>query len=270
MSNYKNTEDNGSLAGALGWTFFLTIAFCPLVILGPFIAGWMGGRKGKNPRTALIGGLIPAVFWMALMMFISQREIKGIVLGPLFILGPVTALAIIGGALLGSNGKPAHWIGVLCLIIGLLLVRPQAKELINLKNMLSPAKGAEQSTAAGKVACPENLKKLYNAVMLYSSSWDDTLPPAGSWQKSLANPSQTFAQPDEMRCPSVGHNGYAMNREVSGKRLSDIKDRGHTPLFYDSAVETPNSNDNFSSLPIPGRHSSRNNVIYMDGHTEQK
>ena len=72
---------------------------------------------------------------------------------------------------------------------------------------------------------------------------------------------------EALRCPDAppGTQGYAMNSEVGGKRISEIASPAGTPLLFDSTLTGPNAHDNLSSLPSPGRHQGKNYVLFADG-----
>ena len=126
--------------------------------------------------------------------------------------------------------------------------------------------------------CPENLKGLYNAFTQYAEL-NDSLPPADKWEENMDFTSRV-PQDTWLHCPVVsnGHDdkfGYAYNTALGGKKLnlngkplSTFPDAAKTPLLYDSTNLGKNAQDPSASLPKPGRHGGRNNILYLDGHVE--
>jgi prepilin-type processing-associated H-X9-DG protein len=118
--------------------------------------------------------------------------------------------------------------------------------------------------------CPENLKQLHKAVLLYADEWDGNLPPADHWMDLIK---KNVPDDKQLHCPSIdgqANFGYAMNAALGGKRWQEVKDAARTPLFYDSSDMQPNAHDAVTSLPSPGRHEGRNNVVYVDGRVSTK
>ena len=69
------------------------------------------------------------------------------------------------------------------------------------------------------------------------------------------------------------HFGYALNDALAGKKLNlngkplkTLPNASTTPLLYDSTNVSKNAHDAVASLPRPGRHGGRNNILYLDGH----
>ena len=126
--------------------------------------------------------------------------------------------------------------------------------------------------------CPENLKGLYNAFAQYAEL-NDSLPPADKWEENTDFTSRV-PQDAWLHCPAVsnGHDdkfGYAYNTALAGKKLNlngkplnTYPDAAKMPLLYDSTNLSKNAQDAVTSLPKPGRHSGRNNILYLDGHVE--
>ena len=145
-------------------------------------------------------------------------------------------------------------------------------ELAPLYQSVAPllAKQAE-TEKENKKTCPDNLKQLHKAILIYADSWDNTLPPADKWMDLIK---ENVPEDRLLRCPSVPNKpdnyGYAMNSALGGKRWKEVKDASTTPLFYDTTDLKANAHDEYKSLPTPGRHSGRNNVIFLDGHVGER
>lgn len=260
---------------AVAWMLGLSVALCWLPVVGPFLAGWAGGRRLRRPSAAFFAALIPAALWWGLFAWASQNEFKiggqSLVLGPLRWLGPLTAAALIGGALVGSEGRGTSLLGGLLLLIGLAWFVPKARQVWSIAQEIRA--GQARYEPAKNITCPDHLKRLYDATRLYADSWDGYLPPAERWMTALTDEAQRFAEAEWLHCPDVSRSGeaiygYAMNAALGGKRLDEVEDKERTPLFYDSTDLRKDAHDAVASLPTPGRHTGRNNVVYLDGKVE--
>jgi prepilin-type processing-associated H-X9-DG protein len=125
-------------------------------------------------------------------------------------------------------------------------------------------------------SCTENLQSLYIAFNKYVE-YNDSLPPAETWQDQ--DDFKGAIQKDEwLHCPEVSNRhdtkfGYAYNaalsgRRLGGKKLNEMPDAAKTPLLYDSTDLAKNAHDGLTSLPRPGRHGGKNNILFCDGHIE--
>ncbi len=56
-----------------------------------------------------------------------------------------------------------------------------------------------------------------------------------------------------------------MNRNLAGKRRSQVADPSSTPLLFESALHTANPSDTGESWPEPALHGDGNLVLYVDG-----
>jgi len=269
---YHEKGGSATFGRALAWLLGLSILIGWVPLIGPLVAGFIGGRVARRARVALGAALIPAALWAGVLYGISRNEFKigetYIYPGPLGFLAPVTACALIAGALAGAGGRGARSAGVVILAASLLWFVPKVHAVWQVVQQIRSAQKPFEPEK--NKTCPENLKQLYNAVMIYADSWDNTLPPADVWM-SVIRPN---IQKDEwLHCPEVAHAGsdkygYAMNTAVGSKRVSEIPNIAKTPLFYDSTDVKLDAHDALSSLPKPGRHGGRNNILYLDGHVE--
>jgi prepilin-type processing-associated H-X9-DG protein len=122
--------------------------------------------------------------------------------------------------------------------------------------------------------CPENLKSLYFAFSQYADG-NGALPPADKWMENDEIASK-IQKEEWLHCPQVSNRhdtvyGYAYNdaiagKQLNGKKLNEMPNAASTPLLYDSSNLTKSAHDAFTSLPKPGRHGGKNNVLYCDGH----
>jgi hypothetical protein len=96
-------QRNGSIGNAILWMFLLSVLLFWLPILGPFIAGFVGGRKAGGVGDAILAVILPGLVFGALLFFLASL-FTGI---PLFGLiagagGVALAFAHIGPLLIGA------------------------------------------------------------------------------------------------------------------------------------------------------------------------
>jgi len=100
-------EKKGSIGSAILWMFFISLLLFWLPILGPFIAGLVGGKKAGGVGSAIIAVFLPAIIF-GFLLFTLATTISGIPLigaiagagGVILVLshvGPLLVGAIIGG-----------------------------------------------------------------------------------------------------------------------------------------------------------------------------
>jgi hypothetical protein len=266
LDNENPRTNDGSTLRASAWMFVLSM---PLVLFVPpfghFFAGLIGGRIAKSLRNALVGAIFPCVFWAITVALSAKAGIPvkadRIFLPQVLILVP--PLAILAGALTGAAGRGTKLLGLAALVTSAVIfynaMAPIWKTVTQLQASQSIQAGVEGKT------CPDNLRRLHKAILLYADQWDDMLPPADRWVELIK---ENVPDDNQLRCPSVAgaaSYGYAMNSSLGGKKWKDVPDAAHVPLFYDSSDLKIDAHDSFTSLPSPGRHDGHNNVIYLDG-----
>ena len=97
------TVRRGSILAAMGWMFLISILLFWLPVLGPLIAGIVGGRKAGSVGNAVLAVILPALCLGAALL-LSGAAITGIpLLGALVGIG-ATALVLLhaGPLLLGA------------------------------------------------------------------------------------------------------------------------------------------------------------------------
>jgi len=116
-----------------------------------------------------------------------------------------------------------------------------------------------------RAACISNVKQLGLGILLYSEDCDERTPPRDTWMDSIQ---RWVKNPGIDHCPAVkGADlyGYAFNPAVT--RMNRPSD-STTPLVYDSVNLAKNASDFVTSLPVPGRHSGRDSIVYADCHVK--
>ena len=266
-------QKKGSFGSALVTTTILSLLFSPLPLIGPFLAGWIGRSRIKGNGPVIGPALFPAIIWAAFLYFAMNHEWvigRNKITAPtgLSMLAWATAISLMAGALAGSKTNGARVLSIVGLFSSVGLMVKPVKGLLDLYKELKPESTASAVNADVANACPERLKKLYNALMNYAQSYDDTLPPSNRWVTAITDPAQSFVAKDQeswLNCPSAKKYGYSMNSELSGKRLKDIPARNVTVLLFETAKESPDQNGPFSDQLRPGRHAGKGSVLYMDG-----
>jgi hypothetical protein len=102
-------EKAGSVGSAIFWMFLISLLLFWLPILGPFIAGIVGGKKAGGVGKAIVAVFLPAIIFgfilFSLTTTISGLPLIGAIAGAggailaLAHVGPLLVGAIIGGIL---------------------------------------------------------------------------------------------------------------------------------------------------------------------------
>jgi prepilin-type processing-associated H-X9-DG protein len=125
------------------------------------------------------------------------------------------------------------------------------------------------------LACHDNMLTLGVAIAEYTISNDGRLPLASAWQDEISNPrylnfnSMSPGSPvrdvkELFHCPSVVRYGYALNNNVAGMSMSDIRDPADTVLLFETSRLVRNASGTQSDL-APERHVFYN-FCFCDGH----
>lgn len=102
-------RSKGSIVGAIIWMFIISLLFFWLPILGPFIAGIVGGKKAGGVGSAIAAVFLPGIVFGCFLFFVaaslSGLPIIGALAGAgglIFAtahIGPLSVGAVIGGVL---------------------------------------------------------------------------------------------------------------------------------------------------------------------------
>jgi hypothetical protein len=93
----------GSVGSAILWMFLLSILLFWLPVIGPLIAGFVGGRKAGTVGNAILAVILPGIVFGAILFFLGTLLTGVPVIG--FLAGAggaVLALAHIGPLLIGA------------------------------------------------------------------------------------------------------------------------------------------------------------------------
>lgn len=106
-NDHMKKEKNGSIAASVFWMFLISILLFWLPVVGPFLAGLVGGKKsggvGNAVTAVFLPGVVFAVLLFALASSLSGMPLLGTVAGAggfalsLVHVGPLLLGAIIGG-----------------------------------------------------------------------------------------------------------------------------------------------------------------------------
>jgi len=116
-------------------------------------------------------------------------------------------------------------------------------------------------------ACLSNLKQLGLGLTMYAGDNDEKMPPRDAWMDAIGPYTKN---PQIFHCILVkapGLYGYALNAGVKSMTAGGAN---ATPLVYDSVNYGRNASDLFNSLPDPGRHKGRDNVVFADDHARSE
>lgn len=98
------TEKKGSIGSAILWMFFISLLLFWLPILGPFIAGLVGGKKAGGVSAAISAVFLPAIIF-GVLLFALTSTISGLPL--------IGAIAGAGGAVLALAGVGPLLVGAI-------------------------------------------------------------------------------------------------------------------------------------------------------------
>jgi prepilin-type processing-associated H-X9-DG protein len=254
-------------------------------ILG-FMLGFAVGTGVRNARLALrmmsgVGIILLVVFALGL----RALPISGVLIErQVIFLWLNIVIALIGGCFVGAMRKSESkrditrtFIMFAFIVVGMIVlqvgnVRP-VLDMLQTAGLLKPKDDYKPETNKD---CPANLQSLYNAFEQYAEL-NDKLPEAANWEDN-SDLTSRVPQDEWLHCPAVSnrhdaHFGYALNDALAGKKLNlngkslkTLPNASTTPLLYDSTNLSKNAHDAVTSLPKPGRHGGRNNILYLDGH----
>jgi hypothetical protein len=95
--------EKGSVLAGLIWMLVLSILLFWLPLIGPLVAGFVGGKKSGGLGKAILAVFIPAIFF-AIMLFVFSTALTGLpLIGAVAAAGGfVLAAAEVGPLLIGA------------------------------------------------------------------------------------------------------------------------------------------------------------------------
>jgi hypothetical protein len=123
--------------------------------------------------------------------------------------------------------------------------------------------------------CSGHLMRLAQAARKYARDHDGLLPSAENWQDELALYLLEAGGGEEIfMCPAAPDLdiAYAINRELAGKRATELTDHDRLILFFESDLNVPNAAGTpEADMPKQARHLREwdgdpgNNIVYLSG-----
>ncbi len=252
-----------------------------------FLIGFASG-VGERARRGIGRSVVVALSLFVLVGLIGGTHSLALQYGPLVtqeaaLLAFATVAALLGGFVIGLF-RQAVQPGVtrsvafmlVVLVVGILGYAHRLNaRLMELAREFGVGTAQKYEPEKNK-DCPANLASLYTAFKLYAED-NGALPQAVRWEENDELISKV-RQDEWLHCPAVSNRhdamyGYAYNTQIAGmklngRKLAEIPHAAKTPLLYDSSRLQKNAADAVASLPRPGRHGGRNNILYCDGHVE--
>jgi prepilin-type processing-associated H-X9-DG protein len=127
--------------------------------------------------------------------------------------------------------------------------------------------GAAQKAA--RTSCQSNLELLAMATLMYTADHKDLLPPADSWVDATF-PYVRYIK--AYKCPADltgGRASFAMNANLSGKNIKQIKHPERIILLFETDSPGANPYGGKEASPAKGRHQGAVLVAFADGHLDQ-
>ncbi len=128
--------------------------------------------------------------------------------------------------------------------------------------------------------CSSHLRTLGQAAREYARDHDGLLPSADNWQDELALYLLEAGGGEEVfTCPAAAHLelAYAINRELAGKKATELTGHDRLILFFESDLNVPNAAGTIEAdMPKQARHFREwdgdpgNNIVYLSGSTSSQ
>jgi prepilin-type processing-associated H-X9-DG protein len=142
-------------------------------------------------------------------------------------------------------------------------------DIFNRTGVVLPGMPDADSVYVQQRSCQTRLKELQLGILQYSQDYDEKFPLAKNWTEIL---SPYVPNKDSFNCPAVkgGKWGYALNSNLAGQPLAELKEVARTVSLYETSVPGP---DVFGTgKDIENRHlvyvgdRPGSNVAFADGH----
>ncbi len=200
-------------------------------------------------------GLAVASLVLAILSLITcgLAGIVGIILG-------IIAISTINNSHGRLKGKGLAVAGIVTSAI-LILIVPAI-----LMAILMPALASARNMARTQVTLT-NAKQIAIAVEMYALDDDDKLPSPDSWPQQISqyitSPNRTLTIPHD---PTAGR-AFAMNENLRGLKVSQIKNPSRVPLIFECAFASPPAGGP-ELLPDPPRSHRGYVITFVDAHVE--
>src|SRR5579872_7436562 len=128
----------GSFGFAVAWMMALSIPLCLVPLVGPFLAGAVGGRRARDPRLAVAASILPLIVIVGILTAQSHRGFK--VAGQDIYLPSefawVQVLSLLAGALTGAIGRASRMAGLVLMLAGIYLFQTVAGPIWNVLKLI--------------------------------------------------------------------------------------------------------------------------------------
>jgi len=271
----------GSIVNIVLIVFVVAVAITTLT-------GKLIGRRTQNMIRSLLGVTLTAILLNVVLLSAVQpvaAKIGPIVTRQTLLFSFSLTVTLLGGFAAGvarQRGTKGVVVAISLLTIllfgaGMFAFFSRVNEILALAKDVGLIQSGRKYEPEANKDCPENLQSLYIAFQQYAQDWD-ALPPAANWMGNEELVSKV-SRDEWLHCPAVSNRhddkyGYAYNEAAAGIKLNgkhslaDLPNAARTPLLYDSTVLSKSAHDSLQSLPKPGRHAGRNNILYLDGHVQ--
>jgi prepilin-type processing-associated H-X9-DG protein len=125
-----------------------------------------------------------------------------------------------------------------------------------------------QHKGSGRSLCLSNVKQMVLGCLIYSSDFDDKLPPASRWTDDIVKYDAHFLVKDP-EGTGEDQGGYAFRQKASSLKSLAIAKTAEFELIFDSTFSGRNQYSEPSTMPHPGRHNGWNSVGFLDGHARK-
>lgn len=98
-----STDQNGSIVGAMFWMFLISLLLFWLPVIGPLLAGVVGGKKAGGIGAALMAVFLPGIL-LGVGLFLLASSMSG--------------LPIVGAIVAGAGGVALALMNVGPLLLG--------------------------------------------------------------------------------------------------------------------------------------------------------
>jgi hypothetical protein len=215
------------------------------------------GPAPAKPRTSGLA-IASLILGIAGPCTIGLGSILGIILGIVGLVKIGKSAGQLGGRGLAIAGLAVSGTGLV--LLGLIVVILGVGTAI-----LMPAVTGAMNQAHA-VACMNNVSQLCKATYTYAVRQDGQIPAADSWPEVLMDYGIAEGALSDPAGPK-GSRAYAINALVAGRKLSDVKQKSQTVLFFECAPGTPPAGGPSDLAPSPRR--GRGYVIgFCDAHVE--
>jgi hypothetical protein len=214
------------------------------------------GPAPAKPRTSGLA-IASLVLGIAGPCTIGLGSILGLILGIVGLVKIGKSAGQLGGRGLAIAGLAVSGTGLVLLALIVVIAVGTA--------ILMPAVTGAMNQAHAAMS-KNNVSQLCKAAMTYAVQQGEQFPPADSWPEVLMDYGIAEGVLSDPAGPK-GSRAYAINSLVAGKKLSDVKRRSQTVLFFECAPGGPAAGGP-GDLPPSPRYGRGYVIGFCDAHVE--